>query len=134
MARGRIRLVNVLLVAAGGAIGAAARYLAGLWIAARLGAEFPWGTFFVNVTGSFLIGIILVLVEGGTLPPGARLFLAVGILGGYTTFSSFSYETLQLLAGGDNAGPVLFNAFGQLLVGLVAVYLGVVCGRVVGGM
>ncbi len=126
--------MNVLLVAAGGAIGAAARYLAGLWIAASLGAGFPWGTFFVNVTGSFLIGIILVLVEGGALAPGARLFLAVGVLGGYTTFSSFSYETLQLLAGGGSAGPVLFNVFGQLLVGLVAVYLGVVCGRALGGM
>ena len=127
-------LVNVLLVAVGGGLGAAARYLAGLWIVARLGADFPWGTLFVNVTGSFLIGIILVLVEGGELPPGTRLFLAVGVLGGYTTFSSFSYETLQLLGGEGSLGPVLFNAFGQLLVGLLAVYLGVVCGRVLGGI
>jgi len=126
-------LVNVLLVAAGGAIGAAARYLAGLWIAARLGASFPWGTFFVNVTGSFLIGIVLVLVEGGTLPAEARLFLAVGILGGYTTFSSFSYETLQLLNGGDVV-PVLLNVLGQFLIGLLAVYLGVVFARALGGM
>ncbi len=125
--------MNVLLVAAGGAIGAAARYLAGLWIAARLGASFPWGTFFVNVTGSFLIGIVLVLVEGGTLPAEARLFLAVGILGGYTTFSSFSYETLQLLNGGDVV-PVLFNTLGQLLIGLLAVYLGVVFARTLGGI
>ncbi len=123
-----------MLVATGGAIGAAARYLAGLWIAARLGASFPWGTFFVNVTGSFLIGIVLVLVEGGTLPAGARLFFAVGILGGYTTFSSFSYETLQLLAGGPNVGPVLLNTLGQLLAGLLAVYLGVVVGRALGGV
>jgi CrcB protein len=126
-------LVNVLLVAAGGAIGAAARYLAGLWIAARLGASFPWGTFFVNVTGSFLIGIVLVLVEGGTLPAEARLFLAVGILGGYTTFSTFSYETLQLLNGGDVV-PVLLNVLGQLLIGLLAVYLGVIFARGVGGL
>jgi CrcB protein len=126
--------MNVLLVAAGGAIGAAARYLAGLWIVARFGAGFPWGTFFVNVTGSFVIGIVLVLVEGGTLPAGARLFLAVGILGGYTTFSSFSYETLQLLAGGGALGPVLLNTLGQLLAGLMAVYLGVIVGRVLGGM
>ncbi len=126
--------MNVLLVAAGGAIGAAARYLAGLWIVARLGAGFPWGTFFVNVTGSFVIGIVLVLVEGGTLPAGARLFFAVGILGGYTTFSSFSYETLQLLAGGGALGPVLLNTLGQLLAGLMAVYLGVIVGRVLGGM
>src|SRR3712207_5312828 len=106
--------MSVLYIALGGAIGAAARYLAGLWIAARLGTSFPWGTFFVNVTGSFLIGIVLVLVVGGTLPAGARLFFAVGILGGYTTFSSFSYETLQLLAGGGNVvGPVLLNTLGQ---------------------
>jgi CrcB protein len=125
--------MNVLLVAIGGAIGAAARYLAGLWIAARFGADFPWGTFFVNVTGSFLIGIVLVLVERGTLPGEARLFLAVGILGGYTTFSSFSYETLQLLSGGD-IRPVLLNAFGQLFVGLLVVYLGVVFARALGGI
>ncbi len=125
--------MSVLYVALGGAIGAAARYLAGLWIVARLGAGFPWGTFFVNVTGSFLIGIILVLVEEGTLPAEARLFLAVGILGGYTTFSSFSYETLQLLNGGDVV-PVLLNAFGQLLTGLLAVYLGVVFARSLGGI
>ena len=125
--------MNVLLVAIGGAVGAATRYLAGLWIAARLGASFPWGTFFVNVTGSFLIGIVLVLVERGTLPAEARLFLAVGILGGYTTFSSFSYETLQLLNGGDVV-PVLFNTLGQLLIGLLAVYLGVVFARTLGGI
>ncbi len=125
--------MNVLYVALGGAIGAAARYLAGLWIVAHLGASFPWGTFFVNVTGSFLIGIVLVLVEGGTLPAEARLFLAVGILGGYTTFSSFSYETLQLLNGGDVV-PVLLNVLGQLLLGLLAVYLGVIFARGVGGL
>jgi fluoride exporter len=104
-----------------------------LWIAAYLGAGFPWGTFFVNVTGSFLIGIVLVLVERGTLPAEARLFLAVGILGGYTTFSSFTYETLQLLNGGDVV-PVLFNTLGQLLIGLLAVYLGVVFARALGGI
>lgn len=125
--------MSVLYVALGGAIGAAARYLAGLWLVARFGAGFPWGTFFVNVTGSFLIGIVLVLVEEGTLPAEARLFLAVGILGGYTTFSSFSYETLQLLNGGDVV-LVLLNVLGQLLVGLLAVYVGVVFARSLGGM
>ena len=123
----------MLLVAAGGAIGAAARYLAGLWIVARFGAGFPWGTFFVNVTGSFVIGIVLVLVERGTLPAEARLFVAVGICGGYTTFSSFSYETLQLLNGGD-AGPFLLNVFGQVFFCLLAVYLGVVAARSFGGI
>ena len=126
-------MTNVLLVAAGGAIGAVGRYLAGLLIAARFGAGFPWGTFFVNVTGSFLIGIVLVLVERGTLPTAARLFVGVGICGGYTTFSSFSYETLQLLNVGD-VGPVLLNIFGQVILCLLAVYLGVVFARALGGI
>ena len=82
----------------------------------------------MNATGPFLIGIVLVLVERGTLPSEARSFLAVGILGGYTTFSTFSYETLRLLAAGDVRG-VLLNALSQLLVGLLAVYLGVVLGK-----
>jgi CrcB protein len=125
-------LANVVLVAVGGGLGAAARYLAGLWIAARLGAGFPWGTFFVNVTGSFLIGIVLVLVGRGTLPAEARPLLAVGILGGYTTFSSFSYETLQLANGGDMV-LVLLNTLGQVLAGLLAVYLGVIFARALGG-
>jgi len=99
---------------------------------AWLGAGFPWGTFFANVSGSFLIGIVLVLVDGGLLPAGARTFVAVGILGGYTTFSSFSYESLGLLT---NSGLLLtlLNTLGQLVLGLVFVYLGVVVGRLIGG-
>jgi fluoride exporter len=124
--------MNVLLVAAGGAIGASLRYLAGVWLAARLGPDFPWGTFFVNVTGSFFIGVILVLVEGGSLPAGARLFLAVGVMGGYTTFSSYSHETLGLISGGEFIKAFVY-VFGQLLLGFVGVYLGVVAGRLLGG-
>lgn len=124
--------MNVLLVAMGGAIGASLRYLVGLWLAVSLGPGFPWGTFFVNVTGSFLIGVVLVLVEGGTLPAGARLFLAVGVMGGYTTFSSYSHETLSLLTDGE-IGKAFVYVFGQLLLGFFGVYLGVVVGRVIGG-
>ena len=89
--------MNVLLVALGGVIGSAARYLIGGFIANRFGPDFPWGTFIVNVSGSFLIGVILWLVGGGLLPAGARPFLAVGVMGGYTTFSTYSNETLQLI-------------------------------------
>src|SRR5215213_3034809 len=74
------RSINVLLVALGGAIGPAARYLVGTFIANRFDPDFPWGTCIVNVSGSFVIGAILSLVGGGLLPAGARLFLAVGIL------------------------------------------------------
>lgn len=120
--------MNVLLVAAGGAIGAVLRYLVGASLAARLGPDFPWGTFFVNVTGSFLIGVVLVLVEGGALTPGARLFLAVGILGGYTTFSTYSYETLQLVTNGEELKTFIY-IFGQVFASFLGVYLGVVLGR-----
>jgi len=85
----------------------------------------------VNATGPFLIGIVPVLVERGTLPSEARSFLAVGILGGYTTFSTFGHETLRLLAPGGVRG-VLLNALGQLPVGPLAVYLGVVLARTLG--
>jgi len=125
--------LNVLLVAIGGAIGAAARYLVGAWLSSLLGSDFPWGTFFINVTGSFLIGVVLVLVQGGALPAGARLFVAVGILGGYTTFSTYSYETLGLVSDGNLVGALL-NALGQVVLSLVSVYLGVVAGRLIGGV
>lgn len=124
--------MNVLLVALGGAIGSVARYLAGAFIANRFGPDFPWGTFIVNVSGSFLIGAILSFVGGGLLPAGARPFLAVGVMGGYTTFSTYSHETLQLMQGGE-FGAAMLNALGQVITGLIAVYLGVVLGRALGG-
>lgn len=124
--------MNTLLVAAGGAIGAALRYLLGGLIASRLGPDFPWGTFVVNISGCLLIGAVLGLVERGALPPEARLFLAVGVLGGYTTFSTFGYETVSLLEGGEILAAAL-NAFGQLALGLVAVYLGLAAARILGG-
>lgn len=126
-------MIRVLLVALGGAIGASTRYLLGMWIQTRLSSDFPWGTFVINVTGSFLIGLVLGLVNTGILSAEARLFLAVGVLGGYTTFSSFSYETLELLGDG-NIQAFLFNALGQLVAGLLAVYLGIVLSRRLGGV
>ncbi|WP_047864294.1 fluoride efflux transporter CrcB [Rubrobacter aplysinae] len=124
--------MNTLLVAGGGAVGAALRYLIGGWVVSRLGPDFPWGTFIVNVSGCLLIGAVLGLVEHGALPGGARLFLAVGVLGGYTTFSTFGYETLRLLEGGELLAAAS-NAFGQLALGLVAVYLGLVAARILAG-
>lgn len=125
--------MNVLLVAIGAAVGGVARYLIGGWLASLLGPDFPWGTVFVNVTGSFVIGVVLILVQGGALPAGARPFVAVGILGGYTTFSTYSYETLELIADGNYRVAVI-NVFVQLVLGLIGVYLGVVLGRLIGGV
>ncbi|HLZ23909.1 MAG TPA: fluoride efflux transporter CrcB [Ktedonobacterales bacterium] len=125
--------VRILLVAAGGALGAVGRYLLGAWIAARVSPDFPWGTFLINVSGAFLIGVVFGLVTEGMLSAEARLFLAVGVLGGYTTFSTFSYETLELLTDG-NIEAFLLNGAGQLIAGLVAVYLGLIVSRVLGGV
>ena len=105
------RSINVLLVALGGAIGPAARYLVGAFIANRFGPDFPWGTFIINVSGSFVIGAFLSLVGGGLLPAGARPFLAVGIMGGYTTFSTYTHETLQLIQDGE-LGTATANTIG----------------------
>jgi CrcB protein len=115
--------LSLLLVAVGGAIGSAGRYLIGGWFQKQLGPDFPWGTFIVNATGSFAIGVILALAENFPLFPEATLFLTVGVLGSYTTFSTFGYDTLQLVSEG-RVGAVLLNAFGQLFVSLGAVVLG----------
>ena len=112
---------QVLLVLVGGGIGSVARYLVGTWMLDRFGAGFPWGTLTVNVVGSFLIGVIAVLAdERGALGPHVRTFLIVGVLGGFTTFSAFSYETMRLLADGS-IGASFLNVAGQFAVGLVAV-------------
>lgn len=121
---------QVLLVAAGGSLGAAARYP---FVLARLGASWaPWGTFAVNASGAFLVGFVLGSVEAGALPGWARPLFAVGLLGGYTTFSTFSAETLRMLSGGG-AGLALINLLGQPVVGLLAAYLGLAVARILAG-
>ena len=117
--------MNLLLVVLGGGIGAGGRYLIGGWLNAHLGTGFPWGTFAVNATGSLLIGLVFGLAQRGSLPPATTLFLAVGVLGGFTTFSAFSYETMRLLANGS-FGASFLNVAGQFAVGLIAVYAGLV--------
>lgn len=94
-----------LLVALGGAIGSAARYLVGAFVGNYFGPYFPWGTFIVNVSGSFIIGVVLSFVGGGLLSAGARPFIAVGVLRGYTTFSTYTHETLQLIQDASLGRP-----------------------------
>src|SRR5215510_2275785 len=94
-------LARVALVGLGGALGAVARYLLGLWIATRVSPDFPWSTFFINISGSFLIGVFLGLASAGQISNEARLFLEVGVFGGYTTLLTFSYEFFELLADGS---------------------------------
>jgi CrcB protein len=115
----------VALVFLGGGIGASLRHLLGGAVQALArSATFPWGTFAVNVSGCFVIGLLAQLSESRGVPSGGtRTFLFVGVLGGYTTFSSFGNETLNLLRGGE-ALAAAGNAGGQLVLGLLAVALG----------
>lgn len=88
----------------GGALGSAARFAVSAWLAARVGESFPWGTLAVNVVGSFVIGFFMALTgpEGALMvSPTARAFVAIGVLGGFTTFSSFSLQTVLLLQDGQ---------------------------------
>ncbi|HEY1720825.1 MAG TPA: fluoride efflux transporter CrcB [Magnetospirillaceae bacterium] len=88
----------ILAVAAGGAIGSVARYLVGITAGKLFGMAFPWGTLIINITGSFLIGLFVALfATKWDLPQVARIFLTVGICGGYTTFSTFSLDTWYLI-------------------------------------
>lgn len=123
--------MNLVLVMFGGAIGTGGRYLLGGWLNAQAASGFPWGTFGVNLLGSLAIGAVFALARQGEIPPGAILFLTVGVLGGFTTFSTFSYETLRLLADGETAASFL-NAAGQLAGGLAAAYAGFAAVRLLG--
>ncbi|MGD1094596.1 MAG: fluoride efflux transporter CrcB [Bryobacteraceae bacterium] len=115
-----------LMVMLGGATGSLTRYLVGIAIMNRVGGRFPLGTVFINITGSFLIGFIMTMLTERLNPhPNWRLLLVVGFLGGYTTFSSFEWETLGLVRdGGRWLG--LLNAAGSVLLGYSAVWLGAV--------
>lgn len=121
--------MRLLLVLMGGALGSAARYLLSTWMADRFGGAFPWGTLTVNVTGSFAIGLIATLAdEAGSIGPQARVLLVVGVLGGFTTFSSFSLETWRLLEQAGMSRAAL-NIAASLTLSLAAVALGIAAGR-----
>jgi CrcB protein len=119
---------RTLLVGAGGFVGATLRYILGGLVSRHASTEFPWGTLLVNATGCFLIGLVAVLAEERGVGLGGRLFLMVGVLGGYTTFSTFGYETLSLMREGSHALAAA-NALGQLLLGLAAVWVGMTVAR-----
>ncbi len=114
------------LVCAGGAIGSGARYLVATWAAAAFGTEFPRGTLIVNLVGSFLIaGIFEVSLSSAAISATMRLFLTTGVMGGFTTYSSFNYETLRLFEDGT-LGPALLNLALTVVGCLAAGTLGLV--------
>jgi CrcB protein len=118
-------------VAVGGALGSVMRYVVSNWFSHRFGAGFPWGTFTINVSGAFVIGVVLELATTRAgFNPYVRLFMATGILGGYTTFSTFAFETYLLGADGFPLQSLAY-AGGSVIVGLASTLLGVVLVRFV---
>ena len=112
-------------------LGANLRFVVGLWAADRFGTDFPYGTFLVNISGSFAIGIILSFIaERVGISPLWRLFFVTGFLGGYTTFSSYAWEALALAETG-NWLPAAAYVLGSNAIGLLGVWLGAVLGRLV---
>lgn len=118
-------MVNIALVALGGAIGSVSRYLLGTRIqSASLSLDFPFGTLMVNLIGCFLIGFLSQLVETrGLFTPEARNLVFIGMLGGFTTFSSFGNDTVNLLRAGETFHG-LANVAANVIAGLALVWLG----------
>lgn len=126
-------MTRVALVALGGAIGSVARYGVGALAAQLLGPTFPWGTLFVNLSGSFLIALLMhVALTGTTISLEMRIFLTTGIMGGFTTYSSFNYETLALI---DQRAYALasLNLAATVVGCLLAGVLGLASGRALAG-
>jgi fluoride exporter len=119
-------LDRYLVVLVGAGLGGLTRYIAGTWIMAKYGGRFPLGTLVINVTGSFLIGVLMTLLTERFEPhPNWRLFLVVGVLGGYTTFSSFEYETFQAVRDGALSTGILYMT-GSVVLGYIGVWLGTI--------
>lgn len=124
---------NVLAIALGAAIGANLRYGIGLWAAQRFGTAWPYGTLIINLLGCLLIGVLLTLTANRlTLSEPVRLMLVTGLLGGFTTFSTFGYESFTLFNAG-NWLAALGYVGGSVVGGLIAVVVGVELGRWIGG-
>jgi len=117
-------MMNYIVVFAGGGIGSVARFALATWISQRWGRSFPLGTFVVNVFGSFLIGLLMTLMAERFMEnPEWRLLLVVGGLGGFTTFSTFQYETGKLVADGELIYSAL-NIVLSVFMGFMALKLG----------
>jgi len=125
-------MARFLLVCVGGAAGTGARYLLGGWAQRTLGATFPWGTLIINALGSFLIVIIMHLsIERSMISPDLRVILTTGMMGGFTTYSTFNYETIRLFQTGALALGAL-NIAATVGVCLLAGGAGVLICRAIG--
>ena len=116
--------MTYLAISIGAVLGANARFLLGGWVMDRMGSEFPYGTLVINVSGSLVIGLLYALIERQGAPDWVRPLIMVGFLGAYTTFSTFSLETLALAERGAWIAAVVYVA-GSVAASLTAVWLGV---------
>jgi CrcB protein len=121
---------KILWISFGAVLGANLRYWVGDWAAQRFGSDFPYGTLMINLSGSFLLGLIVSLtLEHYIIDPRLRIFMIVGILGSYTTFSTYAYESIALISLGQ-WGLGLFNLIGSSLLGGLSALLGIWLGKV----
>ena len=116
-----------VIVGLAGAFGAASRYLLGRFITERVNSQFPFGTFCINVSGAFVIGLLFALASRKLISPMLQATLATGFLGGYTTFSTMSWEGFQFVRGGSTPRSLLYLV-GSALLGLLAAILGLLLG------
>lgn len=117
----------VWVIVAGG-VGSGARFLIGQWTATRLGPAFPYGTLIVNLAGCFVLGFVAHVASSSSWSPESRVAITAGLLGGFTTYSSFNQETLTLVANGST-GAALLNVVATLVGGLLAGAIGLVVAR-----
>ena len=124
-------LRTILIVGTGGFIGSVMRYLVQFYVEKGMSSTFPMGTLIANVAGSFIIGMVFALAEKGNLMSSEwRIFLTVGICGGFTTFSAFAYNNFTMIKE-HSYGQLLFNLGGNIFLGILAVYLGIVLIRTI---
>ncbi len=121
-------MLQFLWICLGGALGTGSRYLVGLGATRVFGSGFPYGTLIVNIVGSFLVSLVMYLsVDAGSIPLSVRMFLTTGFLGGFTTYSSFNYETLKLFQSGSwgiAAMNVFVTLFACVAFGLLGLFVG----------
>lgn len=120
---------KILYISIGAVLGANARYWLGIWAAQKWGTAFPYGTFIINLSGSLLLGFfITIATERFLIDPRLRMLIAVGFLGAYTTFSTYTMESFSLLSNGQWLYGI-FNLLGSTILGVLAAALGVYLGK-----